>query len=282
MTTRRPGLTPRSGEPAVSRRLGELFEQRRFSCRLTADRALGSLEEAAGFVVERRLVTRTPDSALPSLFEACHEEPYEEGGRGFASWPATKWWWPAALAARPGLHVLKIHSGKNLLLSDEALAAADPICRGELHRMTEADRGWARLLGYLDSVGPSALRTIQDELGLTPKELKALRSPLERCGAVVATAVTEPSPATGPDYADAGHEHTSVLARFDQLYPEPPTSSGGVDELVVMAARAAVVAPEKEVTKWFSWRWLVTSAVVDRLVAEGRLLRPQPGWIAAS
>jgi len=50
----------------------------------------------------------------------------------------------------------------------------------------------------------------------------------------------------------------------------------------VAAVHAAVVAPEREVTrKWFSWRWLLTDDLLDRLVSEGRLVRPEPGWVAA-
>ena len=56
--------------------LAELQERRAFECRLTPDRALQTLDEAEDFAHDRALLTRTADSALPSLFEACHEEPY--------------------------------------------------------------------------------------------------------------------------------------------------------------------------------------------------------------
>ncbi len=76
--------------------LDELRSRREYDCRLTPDRALESLDEAHEFLRERGLLTRTADCALPSLYEACHEEPYQVGGRGFASWPATQ----MALGAR--------------------------------------------------------------------------------------------------------------------------------------------------------------------------------------
>jgi hypothetical protein len=56
--------------------LAELEERRAYECRLTPARALASLDEAEEFLLDRGLLTRTVDSALPSLFEACHEEPY--------------------------------------------------------------------------------------------------------------------------------------------------------------------------------------------------------------
>ena len=79
--------------------LARLREQRAFLCRRSADRALGSVEEADAFLRDRGLLTRTADCALPSLYEACHEDPYQPGspgfaghgrrpgGRGSASWP---------------------------------------------------------------------------------------------------------------------------------------------------------------------------------------------------
>lgn len=255
-----------------------LEERRAFECRLTPDRALGTLEEAAGFVGDRGLVTRTPDCSLPSLFEACHEEPYRAGGHGFAAWPKTKYSWAGELGERPDVHVLKIHLGKNIFLTPATIALADPVCRAELARMEAADPGWKRLLRYLAEAGPALLDTVQQELGLTPKELKAIRTPLERCGALVARQVVEPAADGG------GHLHSSEIARFDQVFPEPPAPAPagpeeGLARLVVAGVRAAVLAPEKEIRRWFSWKWLFGADLLDRLVAEGALARPAPGLV---
>ena len=70
--------------------LDELRTLRAFECRLTPDRALGSLDEAEEFLLDRGLLTRTADCALPSLFAACHEEPYAPDKPGFGQWPRTK------------------------------------------------------------------------------------------------------------------------------------------------------------------------------------------------
>ncbi len=250
-----------------------LEERRANLCRLTPDRALDSIEETEEFLRDRGMLTRTPDSALPSFFEACHEEPYAPGSRGFGSWPATKYPWYFELAARPDLHELKVHCGKSILFTDETLALVDPICRSELARMEQHEE-WARLLGHLADTGPSALADLQTELELKPKELKLFRHPLELCGAVVSRSIRI-------ELSGGGHAHTSELLRYDQAYPEP-SDGGGIEELVVAAVSAAVVAPEREVArKWFSWRWLFEDDLVDRLVSEGLLERPEPGWVAA-
>lgn len=160
--------------------LAGLRERRAFECRLTPDRALGSLDEAEGFLGLRGLLTRTADSALPSLYEACHEEAYQPGGRGFASWPATKWPWFSELIGR-GYLCVAVHRGKNLLVAAETAALLDPICRADV--------------------------------------------------------------------------------------------SGALGDLIVAAVRAAVIAPESEVRRWFSWQWYWTASLVDDLVRAARLRR---------
>src|SRR5438105_11315396 len=116
-------------------RLQELEERRAYECRLTPDRALRTLDEAEECLRDRGLLTRTADSALPSLYEACHEDPYAPGSRGFGSWPATKWPWFGGLAEREGVHRLNVHHrGKNLLVTTETAALLDPICRAEERR----------------------------------------------------------------------------------------------------------------------------------------------------
>jgi len=241
--------------------LRELQRRRAYACRLTPDRALDSLDDAESFLLDRGLLTRTADSALPSLFGACHEEPYAPDKPGFGQWPRTKYPWFGRLGAR-GYATLAIHRGKSLLISPETARLLDPLCRAEL-----ASHEDDPLLRHLAEAGPSKLEDLQLELGLAPKELRRLRVPLERCGAVVARSVVYEEP----------HRHTSELARWDQRFPEP-AEDGGLAALVVAGVRAAVVAPERELPRWFRW-W--EDGVVERLISEGRLVRTEDGWVAA-
>jgi len=253
-------------------RLGRLQERRSFLCRLTPDRALETLDEAAGFLEERGMLTRTPDSSLPSLFEACHEEPYAPDKPGFGQWPRTKWGWSFALARRPGVYATKVHHrSKTLYVSADVARLLDPIIRAEIERMREED-DWALVLDHLQAAGPSTTEDLRTELGLKPKELKKLLAPLELCGTVVVRAI-EP--------AEAGMVEGFEYARWDQIHTEAAPGDGTLDDLVVAAVRAAVVATEREVPRWFAWRWRFDANLVDRLVNEGRLERPEPGWVAA-
>ena len=77
--------------------------------------------------------------------------------------------------------------------------------------------------------------------------------------------------------AGQGHQHSSELARWDQAYP----GSGGTGEdpvaalrdLIAAAVRAAVLAPETELRRWFSWQWYWADSLLDDLVGQGRLRR---------
>ncbi len=232
-----------------------LLRQRDLECRLTPDRALETLDEAEAFLADRGLLTLMPDCSLPSLFGACHEEPYKPGSSGFGLWPRTKYPWGVELAAR--CVRTRLHKGKGLFLSRELVAVVDPLCRRELVRAEEGAFGpdAQRAVERLALLGPALL----DELELD----RRTRERLERFGAVVSRSVViEP------------HEHTSELLRWDQVRPEPATG-GGIDELAIAGVRAAVVALEREARGWFSW-----PADVGALVEEGRLVRPAPGWVA--
>jgi len=240
---------------------------RAYLLRLTPDRALDTLEDAEAFVRERGLVTLLPSTSLPSLFAACHEEPYSEDGRGFGGWPKTKWWWGGALEER-GLLYAKLLRGTGVFVSDEVATLADPLCRGELARAEAGDYGeYCRLVvEHLAAAGPSLADEVGDELNLVRGSFRNVRKRLERVGAMVARPVK------------IGERHASELRRWDQLRPEP-SAGGGLDDLIVAGVRAAVAAPELEVRSWFSWR--ATPEQIERLVEDGRLARPEPGLLTA-
>src|SRR5919204_140593 len=81
------------GETLRVESLADLRKRRVHDCRLTPDRALGTLDEAEQFLLERGVLTLTQDCALPSLFAACHEEPYKRGSAGFGCRPKTESRW---------------------------------------------------------------------------------------------------------------------------------------------------------------------------------------------
>ena len=255
--------------------LEALRRRRDYECRLTADRALESLDAAYSFMRERGLLTRTPDCTLPSLYEAVHEEPYQAGGRGFASWPATKWPWFHELSEHADVHSLDVHRGKAILLSADVLALVDPICRAELAWLEREDSGAGRLLRHLADAGPTLADDVAVELGLGGKELSALRAPLQRSGALVARPVILPS------RSGEGHLHRSELARWDQAYPVASEEPLDVVALMGAGLRAAVLAPERDLASWFSWRSLLPADLPAQLLERGLATKPASGWLGA-
>ena len=151
--------------------------------------------------------------------------------------------------------------------------------RSSTRSAAPSSRGWRQrtragrdLLRHSWTAGPSGLEDLQTELSLTSKELKSLRSPLERCGAIVARSIVYEDP----------HRHTSFLARWDQAHPEPsPPATRGRRSATSSAPAfaAAVFAPEREPARWFSWRWYWDDALLDELADSGAARRGRwPCW----
>jgi hypothetical protein len=240
-----------------------IASKREFECRLVPDRALETLDEAVAFLEDRGVLTLTPDCALPSLFGACHEEPYSDAP-GFGSWPKTKYWWGVALPAR----ATKLHKGKTLFVSDRVARAIAPLCLSELDAARAGHHGpdEQRFVEHLEAAGPSTTEELREELGLDARSFKRARARLERIGAVVARGLVLE--------LEGKHHHTSEHRLWDVAGDGDPDD--GLRELFVAGVRAAVLAPESEALRWFSW------PVPKDALDDERLSRPEAGWVAAA
>jgi hypothetical protein len=238
-------------------------------CRLDPRFALSTLEEAEAWVRERGVVELTSCCSLPSLHVAVHEPPYKPGSRGFGLYPRTTWWWGGELAARDGLHALKIHRGKTVLVTTAVAGLADAAARAAL---TDAESGAlgeleGRLVQHLAAAGPGEVSDLRAELDAPARAFHAARARLERLAALVSRPVVlEP------------HGHSSVLSRWDQAFPR--ASRGGLADLVAAFLHAAVAAPQPEIERWLSWR--LPEGCVDDLVASGRLRRLENGLLTTT
>ena len=135
--------------------LEALRKRRVHDLRLTPERALVTLEDAEAFLADRGVLTLTTDSALPSLFAACHEPPYKAGSKGFGSWPKTKYIWAFQLPERPSVLSLKVHRGKVLLIHRDVARAVDPLARAALAEAEDTTDDRTRVVRHLASAGPS-------------------------------------------------------------------------------------------------------------------------------
>lgn len=251
---------------AIRRLVLELERKRAAACRLTRNRALRSLDEAQRFLIERGMLTRMPDCSLPSLFGACHEEPTRAGGRGFDLWPKRKWIWSFQLSQQAGVLLTKLHRGKSLYLSMAAAKVFDPLVREAIETATGDER---KLLDHLADSGPSTADDIELELGWDRTRVKAVRNRLERVGAVISDGLV---------FEDATQWFLAPMRRWDHVVPRSKAGGNPYAELALAGMRAAVMAPESDVTSWFSFR--IPAGTIDELVKAGRLIRPGQGLIA--
>ena len=246
--------------------LAALERRRGQECRLTPDRALDSLDEAASFLADRGLLSRMPDSALPSLFGACHEAPGRAGGRGFDLWPRTKWIWSFQLTQRSGILLTKLHRGKSLYITVETARVLDPLVRQSIAAVTGDE---ATLLAHLAKHGESTLDDLEVELAWDRPRVKRVRDRPQRVGAIVGEGLV---------FEDESTWHFAPLRRWDQVIDQSVAVDHPHDVVVMAAMRAAVLAPKNDLRNWLSWP--IPSGTVDRLVAERRLTRPAMGWLA--
>lgn len=240
--------------------------RREYECRLTPDRALETLDDANAFLDDRGMLTLMPCCSLPSLFAACHEEPYGTGG-GFASWPKTKYPWAFEVSAGPGALWTRLHAGKGLIVTEEVARIAAPLCRAELASAFDGAHGddARRIVEHLRDAGPSVTEELKEELALDARSFKRARDRLERFGAIIGRGLRV-------ELADGGHRHTSEYRLWD--LGDDGDREPALRELLVAGVRAAVLAPEKEALRWFSW------AASKEALDDDRFARPEAGWVA--
>jgi hypothetical protein len=246
-------------------------------CRLSPEWALATLDEAAEFLRDRGLLTLMADSWLPSLFEACHEEPYSSHARGFGGWPKTRWVWAGQLASRPDVVTTRLHRGKLLYVSAELEPLLAAVCRKSAADAADGALGSdaARLMAVL-AQGP----VLQERIyvpGLSDKAVRQACKALERAGAIFTEEVRLES-------RPGGHLHSLRLMRADQHERRGPRAAVSfelaLDEFLLSAVHAAVVAPMRDALRWFTWP--VGQDTIDRLIESGRLVQPEAGWVAYS
>jgi hypothetical protein len=251
----------------------ELSARRAFACRISPDRWLETLDEAHAFLADRQMLTITASSSLPSVFGACAPNP-DPLARGYASWPPDKWWWPGALTEDAGVRRTRLAGGHVLLVTSGLFASIAPLC---LHELARADAGEygadaQHLVRFLDSAGATVLGDARAALGWSSQTMARTRTTLESVGAVMSDDIEFPA-------RKGGHIHTSRLSRVDQLVGADPAASDDAAhrQLLRSAVRAAVVAPRKEVERWFAWP---ATAVVDALLSEGHLDLIDNHWLS--
>jgi hypothetical protein len=249
-----------------------LASRRAWECRTSPDRWLETIDEARAFLADRQMLTIAPSSSLPSVFGACAPNP-DPLARGYASWPPGKWWWPGALAEAADVQRTRLAGGHVLLVAAALFQAIAPLCLRELAR---ADNGACgndaqQLVRFLDEAGPTVLGDARAGLGWSAQMMARVRGGLEPVGAVLAEDIELRA-------RNGGHIHTSRLYRADQIVTRSSTARVDVAHRTLLAAsvRASVVAPRKEVERWFAWP---ATAIVEAMLADGTFELVDNRWL---
>lgn len=238
--------------------------------RLTPERQLRNIEDAAGFLEEMGLLLQTPHPYLPALFSAAQGKPAKPGARGFGQWPEHAWSWAGELAEREDVVLTKVVLGRRTLVHRRLWPALDAALRGrpsdghDVQSIIRAlrSRGTLRTdeLREVSGFGGSAAR----------KRYDAAMSELEATGIVLCRPVLVNN-----------HEHVAVAELWESRFPKPLRESRGPTEFIRATIVAAGSVPTREVPKWFAWPRNEVSAALERLVSQQRL-RNADGWLVSS
>lgn len=248
-------------EPAG--RLRELQALRARLFRLEPSRPLRTVRQAAAFVKERRMVMVSGRSSLPLMTEAI------VGRHIRGSWMADPEVYRIhaithRLTSRDLLTVPLILGKETLAISSlgPAIAriASDSDRRGEvLRRLTPLAR---QLLEQVERTG----RVRMDRWGAPTRRARPARLLLERYLLVSSRDV----------HTERGY-HTSIvmpwrasaIAKRFAVAARRLTFEKAQDAMLLAAIRSAVIAPEREVRRWFA----VGAGRIDALLAQGALQR---------
>ena len=229
--------------------------------RLQPSGGLPTCDEAAAWAAGARDGRRSRPTVRCQPVRRLHEQPFTEGSRGFGSWPATQVHVAVRPPRRPGIHALRIHRGKRLLVSGSVAAAVDPLARAAL-----AEAEGTPLVAHLAAAGPVAGRGAARRAGAgRGRSCGGSGCRSSAAAPCSARSVTVPT-------ADGGHRHTSELWRWDQEFPADPAAPGGIEELLVAGVQRARWS-RRSARSAGRFSWPVPRSTVQRLVDEGRLVR---------
>ncbi len=252
--------------------------------RLRPSLRLQTIGEIQEFVHKNGLVSVFGGNELPSIISAILGREWKESGSGFASWEE---WWSLKISGQNAGHALaqldrakdiistRIFRNSKTLISRSLWPILNSIVKHHLglaarHKIL-SPLEW-RIIKILDNDGSTRTDHLRTRLKLqgathTPRFHRAL-SRLETYALIVG--YEDPHPET--------HLHANIWqpweARVDSKLKEKHglAYNDAVMELLARTLDAAILAPEKEVGKWFQWK-LEALEAKERLLNSGKVLR---------
>lgn len=250
--------------------------------RLKPSLRLRTKEDAIGFIHDRGLVSFLGGNELPSFISAVLGRSWKPSKKGFTTW--NEWWsvkisgQPIARAsgeieARNDILASRLFRRTKTLVSNKVWPSLDPVVR---HQRELLERG-----EILSGLERRLLRTIEQEKSIRTDHLrKTLRleakennsrfhralTNLENYSLIVGVEDPRPEHHLHANLWQTWESKTSGEKRAQLSYED------GLAELLEITINASVLAPEKEVAKWFPWGEDMNAAKQE-LLEKNRLLK---------
>jgi len=246
---------------------------------------LTTLPQAEQFVQDKGLVSVLGGNELPSIISAFLGREWKPSGRGFSSW--LEWWSLRVSGERLGKVLSNLERSKvvvptrifrrsKTLVSRQLWPSITPIAR-HFSEEASSDRTFSKLekstLELIGRIGPIRTDKLKDELGIHGKtdsgKFHLSLSKLESYALIVGSEDPQPE----------RHLHANIWSHWKSIAPDterkPDISyAGAISQLLEMTLDAAVLAPEKEVAKWFRWKQEALEAK-EKLLNAGKIIQAE-------
>ena len=246
---------------------------------------LTTLRQAERFVQDRGLVSVLGGNELPSIVSAFLGREWKPSGRGFSGW--LEWWSLKVSGESLGRALSKLERSKvvvptrifrrsKTLVSRQLWPSLTPIIK-HFSEEASADQAFSKLersiLDLIGRIGPIRTDRLKDELGVHGKtdtgKFHLGLSKLESYALIVGSEDPQPE----------RHLHANIWAHWKSLAPDTKRNLDvsyidAISQLLEITLDAAVLAPEKEVAKWFLWKQEALEAK-EKLLNAGKIIQAE-------
>jgi hypothetical protein len=251
--------------------------------RLRPSLRLGTIREAEKFVHNRGLVSVLGGNELPSIISAFLGREWKPTGKGFTSWNE---WWSLKISGQnlgnalaqidraKGVVSTRIFRKSKTLVSQKLWPILQPIVayHSDLASRHEilSQPDW-RILQFIQDNGPTRTDHLRRDLNLGGKSnttrFHSSLSRLESYALIIGH--EDPHPEK--------HMHANIWRAWGAVVGRNVNHEGfsyqdAVEELLSRTMDAVILAPEKEVEKWFRWQQPCLEAK-EKLLDSGSILQ---------
>jgi len=251
--------------------------------RLRPSLRLKTLSEAQAFTQTRGIVSVFGGNELPSIVSAFLGREWKPSGKGFTSW--LEWWSIKIQGKSLGRTIPQLEQAGDIvstrifrksktLVSRPLWSILDPIVKHYRDQASERETfsktDW-NILEFIGEHGPIRTDRLRTELNLEDKSKTASfhssLSKLESFALIVGSEDPKPERHLHANIWSSWKTRTRQGAGAGRLSYRDAT-----EQLLMKTIDSAIIAPEKDVGKWFQWKQSCLEAKT-RLLDSGRILQ---------